>query len=153
VALVAVRPDPDLAPYLATLPLLPEATAVRRARAFLRASLAPWDVPADLLPTAELLVGELVTNGIRHAHGDLELRLHRTERELYIEVVDGHGRIPHRRQFTLDREDRRGLNLVDALASRWGARILVDGRKVVWCALRLPARDTVGSSRRRDEPG
>jgi serine phosphatase RsbU (regulator of sigma subunit)/anti-sigma regulatory factor (Ser/Thr protein kinase) len=116
-----------------TLPARP--SAVRDARGRVRAALETWEL-AELSFTAELLVSELVTNALRYAQGDIDLRLLR-DRTLVIEVRDTSDALPRARQAADDEENGRGLQVVHRLAKRWGARL--DGRgKVVWCELDLP---------------
>ena len=63
------------------------------------------------------------------------LKLARRHTELFVEVTDWNGTLPHRRQAAPHDESGRGLALVDALALRWGSRPVQGGGKVVWCAL------------------
>lgn len=84
---------------------------------------------------AELIVSELATNAVRHslsreADGQFELRLEARPGWLRIEVVDQGP--PHRPGSAAaavvekqagaldDRESGRGLEIVDALADKWG---------------------------------
>jgi serine phosphatase RsbU (regulator of sigma subunit)/anti-sigma regulatory factor (Ser/Thr protein kinase) len=110
-------------------------TAVRDARGRVRETLEKWGL-ADLSLVAELLVSELVTNALRYATGDLELRLLR-DHTLVCEVWDGVYALPRPRQAAEDDESGRGLQVVHRLAKRWGARPVGRG-KVVWCELELP---------------
>ncbi len=116
----------------------PRPTVVRDARTRVRETLAGWGLE-DLSFTAELLVSELVTNALRYATGDLELRLLR-DRTLVCEVRDHVDALPRARQAADDDEGGRGLQVVHRLAKRWGARPAERG-KVVWCELELPGYD------------
>jgi serine phosphatase RsbU (regulator of sigma subunit)/anti-sigma regulatory factor (Ser/Thr protein kinase) len=109
--------------------------AVREARGRVRDTLGGWGLE-ELSFTAELLVSELVTNALRYATGELELRLLR-DRALVCEVRDGVDVLPRARQAAEDDESGRGLQVVHRLAKRWGARPAGRG-KVVWCELELP---------------
>ncbi len=136
----------DIAVLMARLRRLPEGdvvswrfparpTVVRDARGRVRETLERWGLE-DLSFTAELLVSELVTNALRYATGDLELRLLR-DRTLVCEVRDGVDALPRARQASDDDESGRGLQIVHRLAKRWGARPAGRG-KVVWCELDVP---------------
>ncbi|MEV5754618.1 SpoIIE family protein phosphatase [Actinoallomurus sp. NPDC052308] len=118
------------------LPALP--SAVRDARVRVRETLERWDCE-ELSFSTELVVSELVTNALRYASGDIELRLLR-DRTLVCEVRDDSDALPRARQAADDDEGGRGLQVVHRLAKRWGARPAGDG-KVVWCELELPDRD------------
>ncbi|MFD8592006.1 SpoIIE family protein phosphatase [Streptomyces sp. NPDC059637] len=112
-----------------------EAGAVRRARGLVRAALRDWELEpmADL---AVLLVGELVTNSLRHARGPIGVRMVRGT-SLLVEVSDPLPDPPRERNVTDDDEGGRGLRLVSRSSRRWGTR---RGRlgKVVWFELALP---------------
>jgi anti-sigma regulatory factor (Ser/Thr protein kinase) len=116
------------------LPADPAVVADARART--GEALAAWGLD-ELAFTTELVVGELVTNAIRHGRGPVGLRLIRTS-TLTCEVSDNSGAAPHlRRAGTLD-EGGRGLQLVGQLTHRWGSRPTADG-KTVWAEQPLPA--------------
>lgn len=118
-----------------------EPSSVRVARAETRAFVG--DAPrAD---DAELIVSELATNAVRHSSsrhdgGEYELRLLARPGWLRIEVVD-QGEptrsIPagHRDEAigtAYHRESGRGLEIVDALADKWGHDQETD--RAVWWA-------------------
>ncbi|HEX6447171.1 MAG TPA: SpoIIE family protein phosphatase [Streptosporangiales bacterium] len=121
-----------------TLPALP--SAVRDARGRVRETLEQWGCE-ELGFSTELVVSELVTNALRYASGDIELRLLR-DRTLVCEVRDDSDALPRARQASDDDEGGRGLQVVHRLAKRWGARPVARG-KVVWCELDLPGVDAV----------
>ncbi|WP_261801860.1 SpoIIE family protein phosphatase [Streptomyces sp. ISID311] len=116
-----------------TLPEDPQAAG--QARAYIRKQLARWGLD-DLVLTTELLVSELVGNVIRHAKGPIRLRLLRS-RSLICEVYDGSLSTPRIRHAGYTDEGGRGLQLVAALSSRWGARYLHDS-KCIWTEQDLP---------------
>ncbi|MFE2218830.1 SpoIIE family protein phosphatase [Streptomyces canus] len=103
--------------------------AASQARRHIREQLAAWDLD-DLSPTTELLVSELVGNVVRHARGPVRLRLLHTT-ELICEVYDGSQTMPRIRRATETDEGGRGLQLISALSSRWGARYTPTG-KCIW---------------------
>ncbi|MFE7705917.1 SpoIIE family protein phosphatase [Streptomyces sp. NPDC057486] len=102
---------------------------VAHARNLTTRQLATWGLE-PLTFTTELMVSELVTNAIRHAHGPIALRLIRAA-ALICEVSDGSLSAPHLRRARTGDEGGRGLFLVAQLASRWGARYDRDG-KTIW---------------------
>jgi serine phosphatase RsbU (regulator of sigma subunit)/anti-sigma regulatory factor (Ser/Thr protein kinase) len=112
-----------------------ELTSARRARVLIRRPLRRWGL-ADLIPTTELLVSELVTNAVRYAQGKIGLRLI-LEGGLVCEVMDGSAALPRIRHPGDEDERGRGLQVVSQVAQRWGARRTPSG-KVVWCEQALP---------------
>ncbi|MFF4490094.1 SpoIIE family protein phosphatase [Streptomyces sp. NPDC001544] len=109
---------------------------VRTARHLAVRQLRQWGLEPLVTPV-ESVVGELVTNAVRHGDGPSRLRLIR-HRVLTCEVFDPHtGRPRPRRPRALD-EQGRGLHLVARLSRRWGARSSPDG-KVVWAEQDLPS--------------
>ena len=112
-----------------------ELTSASRARSLIRRPLKRWGL-TELVPTAELLVSELVTNAVRYAQGKIGLRLV-LEHGLVIEVLDDSAALPRLRHPDDSDERGRGLQVVSQLAQRWGARRAVPG-KVVWCELAVP---------------
>ncbi|MFJ4844154.1 MULTISPECIES: SpoIIE family protein phosphatase [unclassified Streptomyces] len=116
--------------------LEPTPRSVARARELARDCLLSWDLEA-LVDTTELLVSELVTNALRHGHGDIRLRLLR-DRTLVCEVWDDALLQPRRRRARATDEGGRGLQLVSLLSTRWGSRRTHRG-KTVWFELALPA--------------
>jgi serine phosphatase RsbU (regulator of sigma subunit)/anti-sigma regulatory factor (Ser/Thr protein kinase) len=117
--------------------LAPRLTAASRARSLIRRPLRLWDL-ADLIPTAELAVSELVTNAVRYAPTNIGLRLV-LEGGLFCEVIDDSAALPRLRDATDDDERGRGLHVVSQIARRWGSRRTATG-KVVWCELALPVK-------------
>ncbi|MDF2260779.1 ATP-binding SpoIIE family protein phosphatase [Streptantibioticus ferralitis] len=108
---------------------------VRAARAFSRKQLADWGL-GQLGDLTELLVSELVTNALRVATHEVQLRLMRVGK-LLVEVSDDDHNLPQLRRADEDDEDGRGLALVSNLSHRWGTSRQAVG-KVVWFELRLP---------------
>jgi anti-sigma regulatory factor (Ser/Thr protein kinase) len=130
---------------------------VRTARRFVVASLAGRPVAVDRDVVA-LLVSELVTNAVVHsasgrADGTLlvSYQLARDELDpkrlrLRVEVRDlGGPGYPRRCEHALESSGRRGLEVVEALASRWGVGRHPRGR-VVWFELELALVDRGGGA-------
>ncbi|MFD7921229.1 SpoIIE family protein phosphatase [Streptomyces sp. NPDC059740] len=120
--------------------LAPEARSVARARELAREQLTDWGLDA-LADTTELLVSELVTNALRHGHGEIRLRL-LLDHTLVCEVWDADLAQPRRRRARDTDEGGRGLQLVGLLSAGWGSRRTPRG-KTVWFELELPDSDTV----------
>lgn len=118
---------------LATTPM-----PVRVARAHTARLCRHWGV-TDLIPAAELIVSELVTNAVRHgARGQdrVTLTVSLTGRSLAIEVADPDPAGPTLRHPGPWEEGGRGTLLVAAHSDRWGWR-RQDGGKAVWAELAL----------------
>lgn len=146
-AAVAVWP---LQSYL-ELGVLP--TAVPCARGHARLVLAEWGLQ-ELADPAELVVSELVTNGIRASRGlvgsrfggrwsagmpPVRLWLLSDHRTVLLQVWDGNNRMPTRQELDPESEGGRGLWLVEALSEDWGAfQPEHASGKVVWAAVVKP---------------
>ncbi|WP_063836090.1 ATP-binding SpoIIE family protein phosphatase [Actinacidiphila yeochonensis] len=109
---------------------------VSRARELTRRQLAAWGLER-LSDTAELLVSELVTNAIKAASYEVELRLMRVGK-LLVEVSDDNHNLPQLQRADADDVGGRGLALVSHLSRRWGTSRKAVG-KVVWFELPLPS--------------
>ncbi|MEU4093207.1 ATP-binding SpoIIE family protein phosphatase [Streptomyces sp. NPDC026673] len=115
---------------VATWNLPADPAAVSVAREHVTAKMRTWGLD-EAIPTAVLIVSELVTNAIRHAQPPVHLRLIRCATSLTCEVTDGSTTSPHlRRARTLD-ESGRGLFIVAQLTHRWGTRHHAQG-KTIW---------------------
>ncbi|GAA2875217.1 hypothetical protein GCM10010517_36080 [Streptosporangium fragile] len=120
---------------VSTTYLHPEPTTVAAGRRFLSTTLSRWRC-RQAEETARLLLSELLTNAVCHAKGPLTLSLHRTARELTVEVTDRSPELPRLRIADATDEDGRGLLLIDALADSWGTTRADEG-KTVWFTMRL----------------
>lgn len=138
VALLLIRPDPTTRPDVAAVSLDPLPEEVARARAFTLTTLESWGESEALEDAATLVVSELVTNAVRHASSPARLKLSRHDDGLIVEVRDSAAAPPRWRRAALDDEGGRGLMLVSLLSVEWGARILPEGGKAVWCRLAAP---------------
>jgi anti-sigma regulatory factor (Ser/Thr protein kinase) len=125
----------------ATLQLVPALRAPRAARAFVAETLTAWNVQADKVEAAQLVVSELVTNAVLHAAGSPTIRLdvRLTDGAVRVLVSDG-GLGEPERSPQLDPstgETGRGVWLVEAFAKRWGTETHGRGGKTVWCELSI----------------
>ncbi|MFB1042193.1 SpoIIE family protein phosphatase [Streptomyces chrestomyceticus] len=122
-----------------------DAREAGRARRLVRRRLAQWGLEAAS-ETAELLVSEVVTNAVRHAHTQhVVLRLVRTD-ALLCEVSDDDHALPQMLSAADDDEFGRGLRVVSRLAREWGTSRTATG-KTVWFEQTL---SRTGSSWPRD---
>jgi hypothetical protein len=114
--------------------LLPISGAARQARNVATDACLRWDLP-HLVAPASLIVSELVSNVIDHAHTMATLRLSLRGAYLNIAVWDGSPVGPVKASATAsDAPSGRGLLLVEASAHSWGW-LPSDGGKVVWASL------------------
>ncbi|WP_406175037.1 SpoIIE family protein phosphatase [Streptomyces sp. NBC_00996] len=135
-ALLIASVHPFACEDIACWPLPADPKAAGQARGYVRAQLSRWDLE-ELQMTTELLVSELVGNVVRHAGGPATLRLLRS-RTLICEVSDGSPTMPQIRRAADTDEGGRGLQLIAALAERWGARYTPAG-KCIWAEQSLAA--------------
>ena len=144
----AVRPSWPLRSYL-ELGNLP--TAVSCARGHARLVMAEWGL-AHLADPVELIVSELVTNGLRASAGLLGSRfggrwspgvppvrlwLYSDRRTVVVQVWDGNDRMPERKEPDLYSEGGRGMLVVEALSEDHGVlRLEQASGKAVWARCR-----------------
>jgi two-component sensor histidine kinase len=103
-----------------------------------REQLHEWGL-SSLADQTELMVSELVTNAVRHAHGRrIELRLIRGD-TLLCEVDDDDHTLPTLLSAGPTDEYGRGLRVVSRLAREWGTSRTGSG-KTVWFEMTLPRR-------------
>jgi serine phosphatase RsbU (regulator of sigma subunit)/anti-sigma regulatory factor (Ser/Thr protein kinase) len=125
-------PSHSLAPYESTFPQSPQTAA--EVRRWIRQSSHGLD--RVLREDTVLLATELVTNAVRHGHGDVSVRLWPGPDVVRVEVSDASPHRPEPGDLDLDAEDGRGLLIVGALSSRWGTAPLPGGAgKAVWFEL------------------
>ncbi|WP_328582198.1 ATP-binding protein [Streptomyces sp. NBC_00370] len=110
--------------------------SVGKARQFVAEHLDAWGLP-QLTETAELIVSELVTNAVNHAHPPngrlIATQFQRLRAGVRIEVHDANDSKPELREASTDAESGRGLALVDALTDgQWGVSDRNGPGKSVW---------------------
>ncbi|MGW3635485.1 ATP-binding SpoIIE family protein phosphatase [Streptomyces sp. NPDC005122] len=135
-ALLVARTHALAAEDVSCLRLRNDPAAAGQARRHVRAQLTAWDLD-EVIMTTELVVSELVGNVVRHASGPITLRLLRG-RTLVCEVADASPVMPRIRRAADTDEGGRGLQLIAAVSSRWGARYTASG-KCIWTEQLLPA--------------
>ena len=109
--------------------------APSRARRLLREAICPVHA-ASVLDSAQLLVSELVTNGIRYGAPPLSVLVDCDgSAGLRVTVSDGGSRgVPRARQAHAQEESGRGLALIDYISDAWGIEPPEEG-KAVWFSL------------------
>ena len=114
--------------------LTAEGGSCARARQVVRAAAASWELSEDLVDDAQLVVTELVSNGIDHGEGPITLTVTRRAAGMLVEVHDLSEKQPLVRPVDPSSARGRGMQLVQALSVSWGTT--PDGRgKVVWAEL------------------
>ncbi|WP_078917139.1 ATP-binding protein [Streptomyces sp. NRRL S-813] len=118
----------------------PRPESIPAARQFVRSSLA--GTPSDVVDEAELLVSELVTNAVLHAHTEVEVRAWARAGRVHVRVRDQEPHLaPAPRERGLDACTGRGLQLVEDLAAGFGVECDKCG-KTVWFELWPEAPET-----------
>ncbi|MGY2877006.1 anti-sigma regulatory factor (Ser/Thr protein kinase) [Marmoricola sp. URHA0025 HA25] len=131
----ASEPPPEGA-RVATHEVEGDPEAVAGARHFLRRTLADWGIDDDLSDNATLCLSELVTNAVIHSDDGCLVRVELRDGVLTTTVRHWGSTQATSVDPVEDplRVHGRGLQVVDALASRWGEEVDGDGASV-WFAL------------------
>lgn len=155
----AVAPTGALSLELATVP-----TAPSDARLHTRRSLGGWGVVVDDADAVELVVSELTTNAVRHGSAwnappcdesadavRIVLSLRLVGSDVLVQVFDRSPLPPCLIESSPLAERGRGLHLVAALSTDWGAAPLVEAGgqvgKIVWA--RVAVRTAPGAAASR----
>lgn len=109
---------------------------VAGARSGLQAFLT-GTMPDEVVQVAVLLVSELATNAVRHAHSPFTVSAALQARAVRVEVEDACTQLPDVQPPDVKATGGRGMLLVDALSARWGSE-LTPGGKRVWFELNVP---------------
>lgn len=124
-----------------SIPVNPSAVGFTRKRVV--AQLLFWGVPVDedTALTLEILVGELVSNAVRHAGGGaVQLGLAARHGTAMVVVSDTSVDVPREQTTDGEAESGRGLVLIESLADTWGYELRPTG-KDVWLTLSLPCSE------------
>ena len=113
-----------------------EAESVPRARHFVDAVLIDHRF-LNLVDEMRLVVSELATNAVRHAHTPFTVALERVDRSVLLTVTDASPETPV--QVTTDLLDTggRGLSIVDLVSGDWGVIRRPGDGKSVWASFAL----------------
>lgn len=124
--------------------------SVPAARRFARELLS--EHPSEIVDAVELMVSELATNSVRHAHTDFELEIGTREQAIQVEVRDtGQGRPVPRSPAAADPSGR-GLRIVEAMSDTWGVTLSPKGKTVWFTLMRCAAaRDETPTSAATDK--
>lgn len=120
---------------VAVLPPSPASASL--AREIATSQLREWHAEA-LADDVALVVTELITNAVRYAGTEVELRMLAITGGVRIEVRDGSTRPLRPRVAHSADEGGRGLLLVDALSHRYGVEAEGNGKRV-WAEMLLEA--------------
>jgi anti-sigma regulatory factor (Ser/Thr protein kinase) len=117
----------------------PEPDAPGRARDLAAAALRDAGVPQGVAAEALLVLGELVSNAVRHARTEFTVAIAVAGGTIRIEVADRDTRPPSLLGLDVDSTSGRGLHIVAGLARDWGWQTDEDAAgvagKVVWAEL------------------
>ncbi|HET9829461.1 MAG TPA: SpoIIE family protein phosphatase, partial [Nocardioidaceae bacterium] len=134
VAILVARVDPPTEDESLSRRLEPTESVVADARHLVASYLQERELPETLVRDAALATSELVTNALLHGQAPVELRMRIEGADVLIEVRDRATYQPRKLRPDEDDEHGRGLQIVAALAARWGTRPTEHG-KAVWCLL------------------
>jgi Histidine kinase-like ATPase domain len=113
-------------------------------REFARETALSWGfVPDDLA----LVANELAVNAIEHAKSAFSVVLSLEAGMATVEVADRSPRLPRLERSSDLEAGGWGLQIVDALSARWGARELSTGKEV-WAELALVVTDLDAAGQR-----
>jgi anti-sigma regulatory factor (Ser/Thr protein kinase) len=134
-------------PWEGSFPL--DADAVRRGRVEVEVALRQAGVDERTLTDALLVLGELVSNAVRHACTEFTVSVAAAGEALRIEVFDGDSRPPALLGLDSESTSGRGLHIVAGIASDWGWRTSHDEEglsgKRVWAEIPWEAPDAAES--------
>jgi len=111
-----------------------EAAQLAGLRAQLRHLASVWALPDDCVDALVMIVNELVCNAIDHARTACEVTVRHTASLVRVLVSDGSTVPPRIPPHDVTAPRGRGLQMVKALADRWGWTARHHG-KTVWAAV------------------
>ena len=107
------------------------------ARRYVRTALEGH--PPAHIDAVELMVSELATNSVKHAHSDFRVSINDARGQIRVEVRDTGRGAPLLRTPALIEPSGRGLRIVEALSRAWGTADSPPG-KIVWFTLASKAK-------------
>ncbi|HWJ83073.1 MAG TPA: ATP-binding protein [Nocardioides sp.] len=121
---------------VAVLEVAPDPSAVGPARQFLRRTLVGWGVDDEEVYTATLCLSEVVTNALIHTQAGCAVRVLLDRGVLLTSVRDlgGSGGMAAEAPADPLQPHGRGLQVLEALAARWGSTVDARGT-TVWFVL------------------
>ena len=129
--------------------LQPEPQSAGVARAWIRDQLTSMGRP-ELVDSAQLATSELVTNAVLHARTRITVAVRAEGDEIFIEVADASA---NRLAPPIDAGSGalatvgNGLQIIGALARRWGVRERDQGGKTVWFVPSSPEEEVLAAPR------
>ncbi|GAC1587507.1 MAG: hypothetical protein NVS3B21_02510 [Acidimicrobiales bacterium] len=84
---------------------------------------------------AVLLTSEVVTNALLHGQSECRVTVDVDRRQVRVEVHDSSRSRPVPRKASVEDENGRGLELLEAVAQRWGSEAVEGDGKFVWFEL------------------
>ena len=111
-------------------------SALASVRSWVRDVLRDWVVAEPTVDDAVLLTSELATNAVQHARSAFDVTMTRQANAIRVAVADDSQRLPSLRENVPYGEGGRGLLIVEAVSSEWGAEPVPGDGKVVWFAVR-----------------
>ena len=129
---VVLQPRPEQADRARTLPAQPVSSLLGRRFAV---SALPPDADEDAEESVAMVISELVSNAVRHAHDDVDLTVTDEEDGTRVAVTDDDDREPTLSRQDEELESGRGFTIIDAIADETGVAPRPRGGKVVWARL------------------
>ena len=126
--------DAAMAPRLVASTHQPVVEVAPGIRRYVRVLLKNWDLDAEIIEDALLVVEELVANVVDHANTRFELVVRLSGHVLRIAVHDECESDPEVQPFDPHARRGRGLQLVASLSQQWGCDHHGRG-KTVWADL------------------
>jgi anti-sigma regulatory factor (Ser/Thr protein kinase) len=93
------------------------------------------DIEPNIAERVVVMVSELATNSVRHAHSSFAVTVERTPRDSRSSVFDVGLERPAMRSPRPGEPTGRGLRIVEALADNWGVTTHAGAGKTVWFSL------------------
>jgi anti-sigma regulatory factor (Ser/Thr protein kinase) len=109
----------------------PESVAV--ARRFVADALATWGRD-DAVSATTLVVSELATNAVRHAHSEYVVDVTVDDVGVQVGVSDGSTAPPRMQSVGIRARGGRGLAIVDKVCKAWGVEERPSGKRI-WCVV------------------
>ena len=131
--------------------LAPEASSAAQARAFVSQHLLDHDLP-HLVDDIEVVVSELATNAMAHAHTPFTVILCAFDDTVVLEVSDASRTEPSLIVARALDTTGRGVAIVQALSRDWGVLPRASGGKSVWAEFDSTARPRAPLARKPGRP-
>jgi anti-sigma regulatory factor (Ser/Thr protein kinase) len=140
-------PGSEEGPEWSVMDFPPAPESVRAARQYIQQRCQDGHFPPATCAEAELLIGELVSNVVRHTGTEARVRVRSSPERLSVEVRDTGDPAAAVGPVEPSVRGGRGLRVVEVVATSWGVRRYAGG-KVVWFDLSRPesAGDLTGVS-------